>query len=193
MEFTFDDSLAQYNVPVKTWLSSSPTRPPLDAMATSTLIFNNDKVLLVQRASTDSMPDQWEAPGGAVDAQDQSILHGAAREMREETGLVAKHFVCRVTLGPGRDEMDVFYNSTATLRICRLGLLVEAESCDAVELDAREHQAHVWASEQQVVEQAMGTMTTPSMQALVVEAFCLRRQAKARLANDEATGNRALG
>ncbi|PHH61391.1 hypothetical protein CDD81_416 [Ophiocordyceps australis] len=175
--FAFDDSLAEYNQSAKTWLSRNASQVRLDGIATSTLIFNaNGKVLLVQRASTDSMPNKWEAPGGAVDSEDASILHGAAREMWEESGLVARRFVCRVTLGPGSPDLDIFHNSTRTRCLCRFAFLVEAESCEGVQLDAKEHQAHVWATEEQVREQRQVTMTNSSMQALVLEAFRLRRE-----------------
>jgi 8-oxo-dGTP diphosphatase len=47
---------------------------------------NEGKVLLVRRAARDSMPGQWELPGGKVDPGELAP-DGLAREVREETGL----------------------------------------------------------------------------------------------------------
>ena len=49
-----------------------------------------DRVLLTRRPrSMRSFPGCWVAPGGSVDAADGSMALAAARELREETGLVA--------------------------------------------------------------------------------------------------------
>lgn len=92
--------------------SSSSTKWPISHIAVGALTFHPPthgyntnattnvkeeqipRILLLQRASTDSMPNLWEIPGGACDAEDESILHSVARELHEEAGVVAK------TIGP---------------------------------------------------------------------------------------------
>jgi 8-oxo-dGTP pyrophosphatase MutT (NUDIX family) len=49
-----------------------------------------DRLLLMQRAASDSLPLLWEVPGGALDPEDPTVLHGAARELWEEAGLATK-------------------------------------------------------------------------------------------------------
>lgn len=47
-----------------------------------------------KRSSTD---DEKEIPGGKVDEPDESLLHAAVRELKEETGLEATRVVGQVT------------------------------------------------------------------------------------------------
>ena len=46
------------------------------------------RLLLVQRAETDSYPGHWELPGGSWDVSDKVLQDSVARELREETGLL---------------------------------------------------------------------------------------------------------
>jgi 8-oxo-dGTP diphosphatase len=51
------------------------------------LVESDGCVLLVRRAAWDSLPGQWELPGGKVD-RGERVLQGLAREVEEETGLM---------------------------------------------------------------------------------------------------------
>jgi len=51
------------------------------------LIESDGCVLLVRRAAWDSLPGQWELPGGKID-RGERVLEGLAREVEEETGLM---------------------------------------------------------------------------------------------------------
>ncbi|PFH60318.1 hypothetical protein XA68_11129 [Ophiocordyceps unilateralis] len=183
--FTMDEtvaSLTEFTVPAQTWLSQHAPRLQqrhisLAGLAVSTFVFNPaGHVLLLQRASHDSMPDRWEPPGGAVDNQDASVLHAAARELWEESGLMVTRFRGLVDHG---QEFHVFYNRNRTRCICRFAFLVDVDLCDVVRLDPQEHQAFAWATEHHVRSQTLDghrfPITTPDMRALILESFHLRR------------------
>ncbi|KAL6809543.1 NUDIX hydrolase domain-like protein [Trichoderma camerunense] len=182
--FDIDDSLGEWNVPVQQWLDTHKVQLEqrqikLDRIATGCVVVNPEgKVLLIQRASHDSMPNRWEIPGGAADDSDPTILHGAARELWEETRLVAKRFVRPVPEGPEERDLRVFPNSTKTLWLCRFSFEVEVESASQVTLDANEHQDFVWASEDEVRAQKIGDRDIPitheSARSVILESFRLR-------------------
>lgn len=181
VNFTLDDSLSSWNIPAREWLIKHGKENEWDGLATATVVFNSDgKILLLQRAAGDSMPNKWELPGGAVDDDDPTILHGAARELAEEAGLVALHFTHVVTQGPNHDLGHAFPNSTNTKVWCRFTFHVEVESCDSVKLDPKEHQDFAWATEQEVKEGRIGdrdlAITRDSVAALILEAFRLRME-----------------
>lgn len=184
--FVIDNSLSSWNVPAKEWLVKHGKDNEWDGLATANVVFNSDgKILVLQRAAADSMPNKWELPGGAVDDDDPTILHGAARELAEETGLVAKHFTHVVTEGPDYEPGQVFPNSTKTKVWCRFTLHVVVEACDSVKLDPEEHQDFAWVSEEEVRERRIEdrelAITRDSMAALILEAFRLRKQGMASL------------
>lgn len=179
-DFVFDESLIEWTVPKADWLRIHDKH--FDGIGTSAFVFDGqNRVLLVQRAAHDSMPNLWEAPGGAVDAGDVSILHGCARELREEVGLVARRMKRLVT--EGGEKWSVFTNRTGTKIICGFGFEVEIEEEGArVVLDENEHQAWVWAGEEEVREERMRdgkgiALTGAMMRRKLLEAFRLRREA----------------
>lgn len=108
--FTISPALQStlYDAPVQTYLSANPT--VTNPLASAAVFFHQPhrsphrsqpRLLLLQRAPTDTLPLKWELPGGSVDlgpgdggsSGDFSVIHGVVRELREETGLVAKKVV----------------------------------------------------------------------------------------------------
>lgn len=175
--FEVDDSLQSRNMPAKEWLNKN--QKPWDILVTSCVVFNSlGKVLLVQRASHDWMPDKWEIPGGAADDEDTTLLTAAARELREETGLVAARFSHAVPEGPGQEPRQVFTIGAKTW--CRFCFIVEVEDCENVQLDPNEHQDYVWATADEVRLQKIGDrdmpITTEEMSRMVLEAFRIQAQ-----------------
>lgn len=179
-DFAFDESLVEWTVPKADWLKIHDKH--FDGIGTSAFVFDaQNRVLLVQRAAHDSMPNLWEAPGGAVDSGDVSILHGCARELWEEVGLVARRMKRLVTEGRG-EKWSVFTNSTGTKIICAFGFEVEIEEGAEVVLDENEHQGWVWAGEEEVKGERMGdgreiALTGAMMRSKLLEAFRLRKEA----------------
>ncbi|KAF1808687.1 hypothetical protein P152DRAFT_404915 [Eremomyces bilateralis CBS 781.70] len=144
-------------------------------IGTDALVFDRStpdpRILLVQRAGHDSMPNRWEAPGGGCDAEDESILHGVARELWEETGLRATE------IGPVVGEPNVF-TSRSGKEIGKFHFMVQVEKGEGpleVKLDPEEHQQWVWASEEEVKAKKVGGIelefTTENMENMVLESF----------------------
>jgi 8-oxo-dGTP pyrophosphatase MutT (NUDIX family) len=179
--FTSDASLKEYTVPMKTYLES---HPEYDAIATGALVFHTDpvrgdEILLQKRAAHDSMPGRWETPGGACDLDDETILHGAARELWEESGLVAEHVICRV----GGEH--VFF-TRRNQRVSKINLEVRVKTegtgvAPTVTLDLNEHSAFVWATEEECRAGRKGdimlNVTTKEQERVIFEGF---KQRKAR-------------
>lgn len=156
-DFSFHPSLVKFNVPYKHLLATinSTLSTPLDGIATGAIIFktyhdeSQPRILLVQRSSTDSMPNKWEIPGGAVDPG-ETILAGVAREVLEETGLSVKAVV---GLLEHDDEQKVdggyVFHTRRGRKIIKFTLVVEVEDASTVRLDPEEHQDCVWATEEE--------------------------------------------
>lgn len=177
--FTIDNCLGSWNVSMREWLSKNDKH--WDGLATGNLVFNEDgNLLIIQRASHDSMPNRWEIPGGAADDEDPNLFYSAARELWEEAGLKAKRFTHVVTQGPDREPGDVFTNRTGTRLFCRFSFNVEVENSDHVRLDPNEHQNFAWVTEDQVRQQRIGEMSIPitnqNVQSLMLEAFRLKKE-----------------
>lgn len=149
--------------------------------------YTQPRVLLLRRAATDSMPNLWEVPGGAVDAEDPSILHGVARELFEEAGLNASHISALVGVEGGQ-----VFATRRGLLVSKLHFLVEVGFAGAdgehsnVKLDYKEHSAFCWATEEECASERLrksirsgdGTeevtripFTTPEQKAAVLEGF----------------------
>ena len=106
------------------------------------------RVLLIRRAAHDSMPNRWETPGGAVDDDDPTILHGVARELFEEAGLRAVGIEGFV----GEDEGGFVFMTSRGRLVSKMSFLVTVdvdEGTDGVKLDANEHSDYCWATEEE--------------------------------------------
>jgi len=136
------------------------------------------KILLIQRSAHDSWPGRWEIPGGACDPEDPSILYSVARELWEEAGLKASQ------IGPLVGGTDHIFLTGSGNVVCRFSFLVDVERNEGapleVKLDPREHQAFVWATEQEVRigwvgETELQFTNTQTMEG-VLEAFKVERE-----------------
>jgi 8-oxo-dGTP pyrophosphatase MutT (NUDIX family) len=178
--FTFNASLDSWDKPPQTWIRDHSKT--WDGIATGAVVFNAEgKLLLIQRAGHDSSPNKWEIPGGGADEDDPSILYGTARELWEESGLVARRFTHLITEGPGIEAgIRTFSNRYGTKWFSRFTFNVEVENCDAVKLDPNEHQAFIWATEQEVMDGKVGEadldITHPEVRLIILEGFRLRKE-----------------
>ncbi|KAG0648460.1 Nucleoside diphosphate-linked moiety X motif 17 [Hyphodiscus hymeniophilus] len=181
--FTVPASLSALNVPMATFLQ---THPSYDVLASGAFVFDSsNRILLLQRASHDTLPNLWETPGGAVDASDSTILDGVARELWEEAGLVVKAF--REQVGVGRE----FRTARKGLVVFKVEIWVEVESAEHVTLDPDEHQRFVWAMEEECKRGRVGRLgsaegdgdggfeiefTCLEQQESILEAFRIRKE-----------------
>lgn len=176
--YTFSSSLATFAIPVKEYLA---LHPEFEAIAAGALVFDSqDRLLILQRAANDSMPDLWEVPGGACDADNESVLNGIAREVWEESGLKVS------ALGHLVGDGQVFFTRKRQLKVCKFTFAVEVESTEGVKLDPDEHQNYLWVTEDECRShqvQHEGAVfefkfTTPTQEATILEGFRLRKVAK---------------
>jgi 8-oxo-dGTP pyrophosphatase MutT (NUDIX family) len=122
------------------------------------------------------MPLRWEIPGGAVDLEDKSILHGAARELYEETGLVA----CSIVKHVG--GLQEFFTRRGR-KMGKVSFLMDVEVQGqrhgngeiAVTLDPNEHVQFVWVSEEEARAKRVGDVilqyTTEAQEQTIYESF----------------------
>jgi 8-oxo-dGTP pyrophosphatase MutT (NUDIX family) len=191
--FTIPPTLSLFAVPMSSYLASHPAHVEI---LSGVLVFSKskhgsahasghdrgpDKILLLQRASHDFMPNLWETPGGCVDAEDATILHGAARELWEEAGLRVTAF--RTMVGDA-----VVFGTSRTSRgveFVKLSFLVdveaEADELLEVKIDPDEHQRFVWASEDECRPNRVGSLeiefTSQAQQQTILEGLgCGRRR-----------------
>ncbi|KAM0501989.1 hypothetical protein ACHAP8_004286 [Fusarium lateritium] len=176
-KFAFDETVSEWNVNHREWLKTHDKT--WDSLATGALVFDaSNRILLLQRAPDDSMPNKWEIPGGACDDEDESVLYGCARELWEETGLEATHIRHVIPDNPNGKPGAVFTNRTGKRFFCKFSFEVDVALAD-VKLDPKEHQDYVWATEEEARQQCMGEREIPLTNAIMVRivemGFALRK------------------
>ncbi|KAL9104566.1 MAG: hypothetical protein Q9163_000488 [Psora crenata] len=106
-------SIHKHAIPLTSFLQTHPQysnlaigafifHPPPSSLLSvpSTSNISPPRLLIVQRASSErAFPNRWEVPGGSSEVQDPTILHSAARETFEETGLKLTRFVREIGKG----------------------------------------------------------------------------------------------
>jgi 8-oxo-dGTP pyrophosphatase MutT (NUDIX family) len=187
----YPESLREYAVSEAAYLQQ---HPEYDCLVTGSIVFNTEgKLLLVQRAAEErAYPDFWvsqgrscesprtkttqEIPGGKVDKTDQTILHAAARELKEEAGLDTTRILKKVTQFTFLDEIP----GRPTTTWLKLVFEVEVQNADNVVLDPVEHQKSLYASEAEVVNDMVGdvklTYISLANKEVKLEAFRQRRE-----------------
>lgn len=171
---TWARKLNDYDIPIQDLLAKYPSDEKL-YLAAGTVVFSpTNKVLIVQRSLSDSRPGLWETPGGGCDADDVSVLYSAARELLEESGLVARRIIDVI----GRPD---YFTSTSGKRIMKLDFIVEAGSDveEQVKLDPEEHQDFVWATEEEIQRGIASdrslSFTSQEQLQVILDAFEMRR------------------
>ncbi|UKZ80099.1 hypothetical protein TrVFT333_007864 [Trichoderma virens FT-333] len=157
LHFTVHQAATPFTVSLQAYLAAHPDSR-YSYIATGTLVFDHAQ--------------QMGVTGCGCDDDDESILHAAARELWEETGLKAIH------LGAPVGEPH-FFSSESRKRICKFVFPMQVETNNeghmTVTLDPREHQCFAWASEEEVkakrIEDIELDFTTKDLVCTVLEAF----------------------
>lgn len=157
--YTVAPHLHYFEVPLANFTAA---RPEFDSFGVGGYIFADaltPRVLLLQRALTDSMPGCWEGPGGSYEPDvDDTLLDGVAREVLEETGLHVSHIAELVAV----DSWTHTRRNGSKFRIAKYSFIVEVHESVRpsaarvpreeipVQLMESEHQAFDWATEEDV-------------------------------------------
>ncbi|KAH3915508.1 hypothetical protein HBI56_149330 [Parastagonospora nodorum] len=174
-KFEFPTSLQEYAVNAAEYLHQ---HPQFDVLCTGIVVFDKDgKMLLVQRAADErAFPDMWEVPGGKVDDTDETLLHAAVRELKEETGLVATR-VC------GKAAEFTFEDGKPGRRpVIWLKLIfhMEVEKLD-ITLDPVEHQRYLFATKEEIEHELVGDVKlayiSEENKRIKLDAFSLLKEA----------------
>ncbi|KAI0393136.1 NUDIX hydrolase domain-like protein [Xylariaceae sp. FL0594] len=181
--FTCGPSLAKFLVTRKEYLAHSNT---LSGVAVGAYVFDKaGRLLLVQRAAEDSMPLRWEIPGGGVKEKDESILHAAVRELREESRLRAQHV--HELVGDGY----IFTSKRSGKTIARFCFIMHVDGYD-VTMNPAEHQAYLWVTEEEALAKKCGDVeivyTTQNQESYIPKAFQLYKE---RMADGSDIGSQA--
>ncbi|KAI9640857.1 hypothetical protein NHQ30_010698 [Ciborinia camelliae] len=159
--FSFDycPSVAEFAVSKHSYLAARPGIS-FGYIATSAFVLDvssasNPRLLLLQRAASDSDPNTWEPPGGACEDKDESILHAAARELWEEAGLQAARI-------DGTIGDPYHFTLSDGKQVCRFHFVVQLKinggALPAVGLNPCEHQRFVWATRDEIRERKANGM-----------------------------------
>ncbi|CRK26294.1 hypothetical protein BN1723_013806, partial [Verticillium longisporum] len=151
MRIAYPAGLDPFNRSVSAYLAEHYPPNSHDGLATCAMVFDaENRILLLRRAAHDSMPGLWEPPGGAADEPDGSLLVSCARELWEEAGLLATAMVRIASEGDGIAPGNVFGNRTGERVYRKFAFEVAVSGSLDVRLDAHEHDAYVWATEEEI-------------------------------------------
>lgn len=195
-QFTVSPELVHYNISLKSFLEQ---RPGTQGLSMRALIFRTfggiTKILLIQRAASDSSPNRWEIPGGGADPEDETMLHALVRELFEETGLEATSIGKQVSDGrqfvTARRKLNVhelcFDVSVAETSLSQDQDQEQEQEQEtgtsavlSVNLDPKEHQSYAWASAEQVERQEIDgvriQLTSAEIRDVILEGFRMRSE-----------------
>ncbi|KAF2636907.1 hypothetical protein P280DRAFT_472775 [Massarina eburnea CBS 473.64] len=175
----YDPSVQEYLLSEKQYLQNNGQ---YQVLCVGIVLFNKEgKLLLVQRAKTEkAFPEFWEIPGGKVDDSDETIVHAAIRELKEEAGLEATRIVRKV-------GTFVFYTPRpgGQARWLKTIFEVEVKDVEAITLDPVEHDNYLWATEDEVTADRVGDVSLKYISGdnkfVKLEAFRHRREAAAKM------------
>lgn len=173
MSFQVARTLATRQISSSSFLNSvAPDIRPAK-LVVGVLVFSNDQVLLLQRAATERhYPNIWELPSGKVESQDATLLHAAARECMEETGLTVTGFVA--------DAKSFEYSIAGRGSTLQLNFNVEVRAGDSVIIDPSEHKSYRWCAGEEIKDIGVTDATRETLK----DAFQRRHQPVLQMGGD---------
>ncbi len=103
-------------------------------ISTGVAIVRDGKILMARRSANDFLGGVYELPGGGVN-QGETIVEGALREVKEETGLTVARVI---TNFEGFD-----YSTDRKPHVRQVNFLVETEPGEVI-LNPKEHDDYAW-------------------------------------------------
>ncbi len=123
----------QNDIPEKA-IREQAKRDGITHISTGVAVVRDHKILVVRRVAHDFLGGNFELPGGGVD-EGETIIDGAIRELKEETGLTVTKVL---------EAFDGFdYTTDRKPHVRQINFLVEVGSGD-VTLDPNEHDVFKW-------------------------------------------------
>ncbi|KAH6612327.1 NUDIX hydrolase domain-like protein [Chaetomium sp. MPI-SDFR-AT-0129] len=180
LPFTTTPAVADLNIPIRSFLS---THTQFVGAAIGALVYSRatgtDRVLLIQRAAHDSMPLQWEIPGGAADGKDDfTLMHAAVRELWEEAGLKAKRVLRQVS---GIHPLITRRKNLVGKVTFEVEVEVEEggeKKLPKVTLDPNEHARFLWATEEECAADQVKVLGVDGEEVVDAEVVKIRYTAK---------------
>lgn len=164
MTYTVAPHLEYFTIPLAEFVAA---RPEFEGFGVGAYVFSQadptPRILLLQRALTDSMPGCWEGPGGACELEiDKTLLDSLVRETLEESGLHVSNIIDLVAV----DCWEHHRRSGGKIRIAKYSFVVEVQEAlrwsagkqqlvptlqIPVQLEPLEHQQFDWAIKEDVL------------------------------------------
>ncbi|CAG8901275.1 unnamed protein product [Penicillium egyptiacum] len=164
MTYTVAPHLEYFTIPLTDFAAA---RPEFEGFGVGAYIFSHadptPRILLLQRALTDSMPGCWEGPGGACELDtDKTLLDSLVRETLEESGLHVSHIIDLVAV----DCWEHHHRGGGKIRLAKYSFVIEVQEALGwsagkqqlvptlqipVQLDPLEHQKFDWAIKEDVL------------------------------------------
>jgi len=166
----------------------------VNRLVVSALIFCQERLLVIQRAKTDTFPGCWEVPGGTCDVDDETIFHGLTREVYEEVSLRVVEVKSMVGSGiqfetPGKRFKRQWLKLSFEVDVAETERDSEGNPADyrhvKVLLNPEEHQKFAWLKKEEVEEGRCGDMdfkfVRPADRAVMLQAFEMRNKYKSEM------------
>lgn len=178
--YRIQPSIEAFEVPVHIYLHR---QPEISGILSAAILIHKGRVLLVQRAADDDFPNLWEVPGGTADKY-ETIVQCAIRELYEEVGLVASEVIAMVSeVGwTASDSGGSASQEWGVWKIFCFSVMIDGaneELNPEIQLDPREHQAYIWATETDVRRGFHGNISlnwiTSNQPQAILAAFELAR------------------
>lgn len=133
---------------------------PNSPIVAKSLVFHQDRVLLLVRADHDlNRPGDFDLPGGGVDVRDGTIAGAASREIYEETKLV---------ISPDTLQEVALPAHFAQVGVERHVFIGIADTTN-VTIDPREHKSYQWVALAEAIRMFQHPFYSPVMEYVLSE------------------------